>query len=183
MSEKRDNSIPIVGEELLWLSTAMVANAKFHFETSEDRDDAIQDLCLVGLNCLKKAKEGLPIRSYQVSSMRGTLLKFCRDRWKQISRETRIDDKEHLENCSYKPNAHKNTNNTLYVEMQDAVQKCLASLDVRMQTVVQRCILNGDTLEAVGNDLNVSKEYVRQLVDKAKIILRKRLSSFQEFAA
>jgi RNA polymerase sigma factor (sigma-70 family) len=183
---ERENQVPFSGDDLFAIAASIVSHSRFYFPSEEDREDAIQQLCLVGLECLQKVEDGGNTRSYQYVSMRGALMNFCRRlKYRNVVEKKTLDipaDGESAEGEGILQRdllAAPETEHPLFKSaVRNAVAAVLASLSERERVIVEKCLVGKYTLELAGLELGITRERVRQILEKAKETLRDRLAKY-----
>ena len=190
IQEARENQEPITGDNLLDFCTKEVSNKYYKFNNDADREDAIQELCLIGLECLKNAKEGQNIRSYQVASIYGAIRNILRDNYKHAKREKTClsfkndgneDDDEVIFDCLNEPEAFADTT------FEDAdltayIKSKIAELPELEKQVIEHVHFQNKPITAFGKEHGYTGQGGINVYKRACQKLQKSLSSLKAIA-
>jgi RNA polymerase sigma factor (sigma-70 family) len=148
----------------------------------EDREDAAQEAAIAAWRAGETADANKAPRTYQWEFLRG----YLRHAHRKLLRESNhhhlrmaVSEEEHRDNLdSHKTKwlADRGQGTALdaAARKESSALDLLDTLDRQQRFIVTECVLKDRTLQAVGRQLGVTRERVRQLRDDALQLLRSR---------
>lgn len=148
------------------------------------RDDAAQEFILGALIAKKRAKEGLPVRSYQWSCGMNRIktLLTKQTRWQKrqkLSLDQRPPDGHVYDANLYDslpdPNAPDPKNFSDAEDFKTEIAKVVDRLPKKLRFIIREKFWKNRSLKEIGQDMGYCPERVRQFMVEALELLRKKL--------